>query len=430
MRRPHRIDRNKAIAVKVGLGALVIALAAATWFAGRFAWMAPELTRQAVHDAGARAAAEGSAPEPVGAAPIGAAGSGDSTIETAAIERSGEMGFGGSSPSSSEASPPMPPTDRLTLLRERRAAAASRAALESRSLFKSQHTPAMRAPASLALAPVFQQPIVAKPRAPYDRIAPPQSLRRLAPPALLRRPVLTTWIDRRIAEPDAGEIAQRPFAPDLGVDAAIVLVADAETAPKQPQSPALTPSVSTLSLATAPPAALLALDRLAPPSPLTPFARTAAIVAGAPAEPLASIVDREGPDVMVVAAAAVEAAAPTETAQRLQPRQTPARAVTTTGVEAARIVIQFAGSRQLGGADAVAEGLADRGFERVQFSEVPVGVLQAEIRYFHASDAVAANVVQDIAGSIGATAIIRDFTSYRPSPSLGTIELWLPRRRG
>jgi len=53
----------------------------------------------------------------------------------------------------------------------------------------------------------------------------------------------------------------------------------------------------------------------------------------------------------------------------------------------------------------------------------------AMIRYFFDEDKEAAqNVARTLGRASGMTWAVRDFTSYRPGPSPGTIEAWLPPR--
>ncbi len=53
---------------------------------------------------------------------------------------------------------------------------------------------------------------------------------------------------------------------------------------------------------------------------------------------------------------------------------------------------------------------------------------QPSIRYFHPEDAAAARRAADWMAGAGLSWTVRDFTSYQPRPSRGTIEVWLPRR--
>lgn len=70
--------------------------------------------------------------------------------------------------------------------------------------------------------------------------------------------------------------------------------------------------------------------------------------------------------------------------------------------------------------DRLAGVLAGIGFAPNPVARVGFSVRDTQVRFFHAADAAAAAV---LAGAAGAVA--RDFTSFRPSPPQGTLELWL-----
>ena len=50
------------------------------------------------------------------------------------------------------------------------------------------------------------------------------------------------------------------------------------------------------------------------------------------------------------------------------------------------------------------------------------------IRFFHPEDAERARQLADVLGGAGPRWDVRNFSSFRPSPSLGTIEVWTPER--
>lgn len=82
------------------------------------------------------------------------------------------------------------------------------------------------------------------------------------------------------------------------------------------------------------------------------------------------------------------------------------------------------------GAESVVATLAAAGFPEVRRAGARDSVAGTNVRYFHAEDAAAAH---RIATTLGDGAIARDFTSFRPSPRGGTLEVWLagtapPRR--
>jgi hypothetical protein len=53
---------------------------------------------------------------------------------------------------------------------------------------------------------------------------------------------------------------------------------------------------------------------------------------------------------------------------------------------------------------------------------------QPSIRYFHPEDAPTARRAADWMAGAGLSWTVRDFTSYQPRPSRGTIEVWVPRQ--
>lgn len=70
--------------------------------------------------------------------------------------------------------------------------------------------------------------------------------------------------------------------------------------------------------------------------------------------------------------------------------------------------------------DQIAADLADIGFAPAPPARVGITVRNTQVRFFHDADAEAAAT---LAGKAGA--VVRDFTSFRPSPPDGTLELWL-----
>ncbi len=89
---------------------------------------------------------------------------------------------------------------------------------------------------------------------------------------------------------------------------------------------------------------------------------------------------------------------------------------------------------QGGGSEAMAERLADRvgdaGFADVNLRSVPFAVETGSVRYFYAADRVFAERLIEALGGAGdgteTTWRLTDFTSYRPLPRPGTLEVWLP----
>ncbi len=70
--------------------------------------------------------------------------------------------------------------------------------------------------------------------------------------------------------------------------------------------------------------------------------------------------------------------------------------------------------------DALMGGLKNEGFSFSEPKKVNFTIRKTNVRYFHPEDAAAARAV---AGVLGGTA--RDFISFRPRPSRGTVEVWL-----
>ena len=94
-----------------------------------------------------------------------------------------------------------------------------------------------------------------------------------------------------------------------------------------------------------------------------------------------------------------------------------------------RIVIHYRGGSGTGEAEAarlaaVAALLADKVQTRV-VADTPSAPV---VRFFHPEDADRARQLADALSGSGPRWAIRDFSSFRPSPSLGTIEVWTPAR--
>jgi hypothetical protein len=83
-----------------------------------------------------------------------------------------------------------------------------------------------------------------------------------------------------------------------------------------------------------------------------------------------------------------------------------------------RILLAGAGDRTLG-AEA-ADRLRTAGYRAVETAETGIAVRETNVRYYHEADATAA---QAIAEHLGTAA--RDFTSFRPRPPEGLVEIWL-----
>lgn len=96
-----------------------------------------------------------------------------------------------------------------------------------------------------------------------------------------------------------------------------------------------------------------------------------------------------------------------------------------------RVFIHFAGDAAAGErANALYNDLtADGGYPLVVLREVDFAIAAPRIRYFHAADAEAA---QRLAGfldhpdTVGGDWTLQDFTHYRPQPTTGTLEIYVP----
>jgi hypothetical protein len=79
-------------------------------------------------------------------------------------------------------------------------------------------------------------------------------------------------------------------------------------------------------------------------------------------------------------------------------------------------------------ADQLAAGLAGQAgrFGRVDTRAVRDAPHEATIRFFHREDVGAAWDLAATLGGDGAGWQVRNFTSFRPKPRRGTLEVWLP----
>ncbi len=64
--------------------------------------------------------------------------------------------------------------------------------------------------------------------------------------------------------------------------------------------------------------------------------------------------------------------------------------------------------------------------DRLQTRHVAAGPSRPSIRYFHPADAPAARLVEQRMAGVGLAWTVQDFTAFKPRPSTGTIEVWLP----
>lgn len=67
-----------------------------------------------------------------------------------------------------------------------------------------------------------------------------------------------------------------------------------------------------------------------------------------------------------------------------------------------------------------------RGVGEAEIRTVGINVSRADVRYFHAADRAIAEEVRRMLRRQGYTPELRDFTNYRPLPSRGSVEVWMP----
>ena len=114
---------------------------------------------------------------------------------------------------------------------------------------------------------------------------------------------------------------------------------------------------------------------------------------------------------------------------------TPAASQDSMVVPPTRVVIHHGGDAE---SREVAQRLADQlrraNYGTVEIKAVPLEIGTASVRFFHAKDRLAAQRLVNALGPFlvwqGRAAPIApiDFTDYRPLPSPGSLEIWLPRR--
>ena len=71
------------------------------------------------------------------------------------------------------------------------------------------------------------------------------------------------------------------------------------------------------------------------------------------------------------------------------------------------------------------------GTAEVESRAIPYAVDRQSIRYFHAADQDVTGRIADLVGMTGGGGreTVSDFTTFRPTPRNGTIEIWLPETR-
>lgn len=128
-----------------------------------------------------------------------------------------------------------------------------------------------------------------------------------------------------------------------------------------------------------------------------------------------------------------EAAAPADPVEPAAPAGGPATGEAALPPEARVFIHHAAGDRMAAArAEELSARLRESGAAVVVVRPVPFGVRGLSVRYFHPEDQEAAQRVLEatraaLAGQVGAApGGPSDFTSFRPAPRLGTIEIWLP----
>lgn len=86
------------------------------------------------------------------------------------------------------------------------------------------------------------------------------------------------------------------------------------------------------------------------------------------------------------------------------------------------VYVHAPGSARLAAGGAIT-ALRSAGLDPVLTDPVTFGISQSNIRFFHAEDRAAATEVARILG-----AELRNFTDFRPSPRIGTVEVWIAGR--
>lgn len=131
-----------------------------------------------------------------------------------------------------------------------------------------------------------------------------------------------------------------------------------------------------------------------------------------------------------LAAAQMPAQAPAPLPQALAPPPRPLRLPETVAAAVPgqpRVYVHLrAGSVAAASAAAeLAPQLREGGFDLAEMRAVGATPSQRVVRYFHGEDAPAA---ARLAGRLGRGWAIQDFRNFEPSPSAGTLEIWLPDR--
>ena len=250
-------------------------------------------------------------------------------------------------------------------------------------------------------APTATDPSPAPPPAAPVNPAPPDGFERFeAPDAVPER------VPRASALPESGAVAtgdvpSRPeaFEPDI-----VPEPVPQATALPEPDDGAAAP----------PPDAAAAA---AVPGPVPPW-----LVLPKPAD----VPTRVGP-MAPVPSAAITPPDPEGTPAALDPPTSPPA---NAAAPRPRVFVHYAeggGSRAVARAERLADRVGDAGFAEVNLRSVPFAVETGSVRYFYAADRVFAERLIETLGGTETTWRLTDFTTYRPLPRPGTLEVWLPR---
>lgn len=184
------------------------------------------------------------------------------------------------------------------------------------------------------------------------------------------------------------------------------------------------PKIAGIAVAGGPATRMPVLASVAAPHIAATAAEPDVVVAGVPPNP--AIAPGE-PD---------PAAAPLPRPQRIAGAEGPtpmmaARAIqgpiAATSAAATRVVVHYSALQPAPARGPVEATLSAVGFRRVEWREVSFGVSSTNARYFHSGDRGVSGEAVAALGGAGHAIDLRDFTHYAPSPSVGTIEIWLAR---
>ncbi len=250
-------------------------------------------------------------------------------------------------------------------------------------------------------------------------------------------PVTTSAITPRPSEPAApkeeliiAKVAEefaQPTAPWAGPDTAVI------NAPKLLRAPIAPEIIATEKFATAAPDllhnaafsfALPSYDGNAPEVQIAPaVVPPVVLTATPPARPVTDAavspeITEEAPNLDVVLVE-TQVDIPLDNIEAVVAPSTPPL-VLDAGLE---IVLHYPNRVALASAEALTGTAANAGFTVDKLRPSGFSISKTNIRYFHEEDAAAAEVLADAIGGD-----VRDFTSFRPSPSKGIVEIWMAGR--